>query len=382
MGVEKYVNVISYLLVLVVAAIVSYSVTPPVIAFIKKIGALDVPTDRKVHAKPTPTLGGVAIFLAFFAAFLAASALEEFSTSFGRFFDWPLTEPAGIAIGTLIIFAVGVWDDFSKQRGEGVSAPAKLAGQILAGGVVFLAGVRLEYFLVPLFRGSIFLDENTSAIATILWIVLLVNAVNLIDGLDGLAAGIVAIAAAAFFIYSYQVSEGLAGVEHRNAPLIAVIIVGATIGFLRYNFNPAKIFMGDSGAYTLGFLIAVSSVIGIGRTATNPIAESLLFYLPLAIPLIVLALPLLDLTFAVVRRATKGKHPFYADKEHLHHRLLELGHGHKQAVLIMYAWTAVVAGVTLSFSFVPNPVFRLMFAGAAVAILLYTLLPSLVRSKP
>lgn len=381
MSVKKYLNVISYLLVLVVAAVVSYSVTPPVIAVIKKIGALDVPTDRKVHAKPTPTLGGVAIFLAFFAASLAASALEEFSTSFGQFFAWPLSEPAGIAVGALIIFAVGVWDDLSKQKGEGVSAPAKLAGQILAGGVVFLAGVRLEYFLVPLL-GPISLDPNTSAIITILWIVLLVNAVNFIDGLDGLAAGIVAIAAAAFFIYLYQVSQGLAGVEHRNAPLITVIIVGATVGFLRYNFNPAKIFMGDSGAYTLGFLIAISSVIGIGRSLTNPIAESLLFYLPLAIPLIVLALPILDLTFAVIRRATRGRHPFYADKEHLHHRLLELGHGHKQAVLIMYAWTAVVAGVTLSFSFVPNPLFRIMFAGAAIAILLYTLLPTLIRSKP
>lgn len=379
-AVEKYSSVISYLLVLLVAVIVSYSVTPPLIALIRKIGAFDVPTDRKVHAKPTPTLGGAAIFLAFIAAFLAASALDEFSISFGQFFDWPLSEPAGMALGTAIIFAVGVWDDLSKQKGEGVTAPVKLAGQILAGGVVFLAGVRLDYFLVP-FIGAISLTPDISAIVTILWIVVLVNAVNLIDGLDGLAAGIVAIAAAAFFIYSYQVSQGLAGVEHRNAPLIAVIIVGATLGFLRFNFNPAKIFMGDSGAYTLGFLIAISSVIGIGRSLTNPIAESLLFYLPLAIPLIVLALPILDLLFAVVRRASKGRHPFHADKEHLHHRLLELGHGHKQTVLIMYAWTAVVAGVTLTFSFVPNPAFRFIFAGAAVVILLYTLLPSLMRTR-
>ena len=371
---------ISYFLVLMVAAFVSYAVTPPVIALSRKMGAFDVPTDRKVHAKPTPTLGGIAIFVSFLAAFVAASSLREFSTSFVQFFRWPLSEPAGIAAGTAIIFVVGMWDDLAKQRGEGLTAPAKLAGQILSGGILFLAGVRLDYFLVPLI-GPILLDPNTSAIVTILWIVVIVNAVNLIDGLDGLAAGITAIAAGAFFIYSYQVSQGLADVEQRNAPLIAIIIVGATLGFLRFNFNPAKVFMGDSGSHTIGYLLAVSSIIGVGRSTTNPIAESLLFYLPLAIPLIVLALPILDLLFAVVRRARMGRHPFHADKEHLHHRLLELGHGHRQAVLIMYAWTAVAAGVTLTFSFVPNPIFRFMFAAAAVAILAYTLLPTLIRSR-
>lgn len=367
-----------YLLLLVVAAGFSYAVTPLVIPLSRKLGAVDVPDDRKVHAAPTPSLGGVALFVGFLAAFIVAARMDQFAPSFRPFFVFPPNEPLAIAIGATFLLIVGMVDDI-----KGVSAPARLAAQIAAGGFVFLSGVRLEFIRWPLGTDAVVLSQDISAIATILWIVLIVNAVNLIDGLDGLAAGITAIAAGSFFIYTFQVNQGLAEGEllEQNAPLIAIIVVGATLGFLRYNFNPAKIFMGDSGAYVLGFLLAVATVVGIGRSAQNPIPESLLFYLPLAIPLLVLAIPLLDTTLAVVRRARRGRHVFQADKEHLHHRLLELGHGHRQAVLIMYAWVAILAGTTLTLSFVPSTAFRLVFGVAALAAFLYTVLPLVVRPR-
>ena len=363
-----------YLLVLAVAALVTYAATPAVLTFSRRVGAVDVPNDRKVHAVPTPTLGGIAMFIGFMVSLAFASLQAPFSGSFRPLFVWPAPELFAIVIGTSIIFLLGVVDDV-----KGLRAPVKLAGQLMAAGFVFLSGVRLEYFRVP-FRGvgALSMSADVSALATIAWIVLIVNAVNLMDGLDGLAAGVTAIAAATFFIYTYQLRlQGLAGPEP-TAALISAVIVGVTLGFLRYNFNPAKIFMGDSGSMVLGFLLATSTVAGVGRSATqnqSDISAAFLFYLPLAIPLIVLAIPLLDTALAIFRRARKGLPVFHPDKEHLHHRLLELGHGHRQAVLIMYAWTAVIAGMTLALSFAP--VYMLPFAAAALGMVLYTALPKL-----
>ncbi|HEU4867568.1 MAG TPA: MraY family glycosyltransferase [Actinomycetota bacterium] len=363
-----------YLMVLGVAALVTYIATPAVLTFSRRVGAVDVPNDRKVHAVPTPTLGGIAMFIGFIVALAFASFQQPFSGSFRPLFVWPAPELFAIIIGTTIIFILGVVDDL-----KGLGAPMKLAGQLMAAGFVFLSGVRLEYFRVP-FRGvgALSMSADVSALATIAWIVLIVNAVNLMDGLDGLAAGVTAIAAATFFVYTYQLRlQGLAGPEP-TAALISAVIVGVTIGFLRFNFNPAKIFMGDSGSMVLGFLLATSTVAGVGRSATqnqSDISAAFLFYLPLAIPLIVLAIPLLDTALAIIRRAKKGLPVFHPDKEHLHHRLLEIGHGHRQAVLIMYAWTAVIAGMTLALSFAP--VYMLPFAAAALGMVLYTALPKL-----
>lgn len=366
--------VAQYILVLAVGALVTYVVTPVVLTLSKRVGAVDVPNDRKVHAVPTPTLGGAAMFVGFIAALVFASILRPFSGAFRPLFVWPAPELFAIVIGTAVIFILGVIDDL-----KGISAPVKLAGQLLAAGFVFLSGVRLEYFRVPIRDlGALSMSADVSAIATIAWIVLIVNAVNLMDGLDGLAAGVTAIAAATFFVYTYQLSvQGLGGPEP-TAALISAAIVGITLGFLRYNFNPARIFMGDSGSMVLGFLLATSTVAGVGRSATqnqSDISAAFLFYLPLAIPLIVLAIPLLDTALAILRRAKKGLPVFHPDKEHLHHRLLELGHGHRQAVLIMYAWTAVIAGMTLAWTFAP--VYMLPFAAAALGMVLYTALPKL-----
>jgi UDP-GlcNAc:undecaprenyl-phosphate GlcNAc-1-phosphate transferase len=365
-----------YLFVFVVASAVTYLATPAVLYFSRRIGAVDIPDDRKVHAVPTPTLGGAAIFAGFLAGLASASLLDRFEGLFFGLSPWPPTEVVGIAVGAGLMFAVGAIDDV-----KGLSPQTRLAWQFLAAGIVFLSGVRLVHFRVPVV-GALSLSPDVQAISTIVWIVIIVNAVNLIDGLDGLAAGIGTIAGGAFFAYTYVLSEqGLAGPEP-TAPLVTIAIVGATLSFLRFNFNPAKIFMGDSGSLTLGFLLATATVVGIGRTAPqNPLSESalFLFYLPLAIPLIVLAVPLLDTILAVVRRARRGSHLFHADKQHLHHRLLEIGHGHRQAVLIMYGWTAGVAGLILLLSFVPNPVYTILMAAATLGLFLYTLIPRLAR---
>lgn len=367
-----------YLFVMAIAGVVTYLVTPLVLRLSRGIGAVDIPDDRKVHAVPTPTLGGIALLIGCLGALLVASTFDTFQPFFIPLTLWPPSEFVGIAVSTGLIFALGVIDDL-----KGLKAPAKFAGQLLAAGLVVLSGVRLIYFRFP-FVGALTLSPDLQVIFTVLWIVTVVNAVNLIDGLDGLAAGITAIAGASFFAYSYVLSaQGLAG-PAPTAPLISIAIVGAALGFLRFNFNPAKIFMGDSGAMSLGFLLATATVVGVGQSAPqNPLSPTapFLFYLPLAIPLIVLAVPILDTLMALVRRARKGRHLFQADKEHLHHRLMEIGHGHRQAVLIMYGWTAAIAGLMLALSFFPNRVYSYLFAGAVVGLFLYTFLPRLVARR-
>ncbi|MEX2588326.1 MAG: MraY family glycosyltransferase [Actinomycetota bacterium] len=365
---------INYLAICFVGAAATYLATPVILDISRKVGAVDQPNDRKVHAVPTPTLGGAAIFIGFVAALMAAAMLEPFRGSFRPLFVWPAPEVLAIIAGAAIIFALGVVDDI-----KGLQAPVKLSGQLLAAGFVFLSGVRLEYFRVPLRDvGALSMSPDVSALATIAWIVIIVNAVNLMDGLDGLAAGVSAIAAGTFFVYTYQLNQqGLIGPEP-TAAMLSAVTVGVTLGFLKYNFNPAKIFMGDSGSMVLGFLLATATVAGVGRSATqtpSEISAAFVFYLPLVIPLIVLAIPILDTLLAIIRRARKGRHVFHADKEHLHHRLLELGHGHKQAVLIMYAWTAVIAGMTLAWTF--ERAYMVPFIAAAFGMVLYTALPKL-----
>jgi UDP-GlcNAc:undecaprenyl-phosphate GlcNAc-1-phosphate transferase len=214
----------------------------------------------------------------------------------------------------------------------------------------------------------------------------MMNAVNLVDGLDGLAAGIVSIAASAFFVYSLQLTEagefpgGIAG------PLLAIIIVGVSLGFLRHNFFPARIFMGDSGSMLLGLVLGAATVLGIGRGPYSPNfdstaqAEVFLAYFPLLIPLAVILIPFADTVLAVVRRWRKRKSVFHADKEHLHHRLMDLGHGHKQAVIVMYVWSALAAGAGLAFTFLDPDDFIFALPVAVGAIVIYTLFPILTKA--
>jgi UDP-GlcNAc:undecaprenyl-phosphate GlcNAc-1-phosphate transferase len=279
-------------------------------------------------------------------------------------------DAAAIA-GTLIV-AVGIVDDT-----RGVSALGKLTGQVLAAGVVVLLGVQLLYFYFP-GQGVLSLSPDLAVPLTILWVVAMVNAVNLIDGLDGLAAGIVAIAAASFFAYMVRAPGG--DVQASTAAVLSAIAGGAAIGFLPWNFHPAKIFMGDSGALLLGLVLAVATVSGVGRNLEGPSGGDLaVVAIPILLPLLVLAVPFLDVVLAIGRRMRRGIGVSHADKEHIHHRLMDIGHSHRQAVLLMYLWSALVSGCALVVAFIDGRVLVSVILVAAV--LLATVLPRLVRDR-
>ena len=361
-----------YLVVGLVAGVVTFVVTPLVSRFSTRVGAIDRPGDRKVHAHPTPTLGGLAIFLGIVVAGIAALYLEDFENVFTQ-----SSQPLGIAAGAVIICALGVIDDLRP-----LPAAVKLAGQTFAAGVLFLAGVKMQYVLLP--ETVYVVSDDISVIITVIWLVAMMNAVNLIDGLDGLAAGIVAISAASFFVYTYNLAdEGALFVGAESAPMLAIIVVGATLGFLRHNFFPARIFMGDSGSMLLGLVVGATTIVGIGYAPglfEGPdTANVILAYSALWIPLMVVAIPLVDAAFAVVRRVRGRRSVFHADKEHLHHRLMDLGHGHKQAVLVMYVWSALAAGAGLAFTFLDRAQLVFALPIAVAAIVIYTLFPVLTK---
>lgn len=361
---------IPYLIVGLIAGVVTFVLTPLVTRFSSRVGAIDRPSDRKVHAHPTPTLGGLAIFLGIVVAGFAASYLEDFSRIFTQ-----SSQTLGIAAGAVIICSLGVVDDLRP-----LPAAVKLAGQTFAAGVVFLAGVKMQYVLLP---DTVYvLSDDISVIVTVVWLVAMINAVNLIDGLDGLAAGIVAISAASFFVYTYSLADERALFGLDSAAMIAIIVVGSTLGFLRHNFFPARIFMGDSGSMLLGLVLGATTIVGIGYApglATPDTANVLLAYSALWIPLLVVAIPLIDAVFAVVRRVRGRRSVFHADKEHLHHRLMDLGHGHKQAVIVMYVWSALAAGAGLAFTFLDGSQIVFALPIAVAAIVLYTLFPVLTK---
>ena len=357
-----------YLIVLAVALLTTLVTTPLVRRLALRIGAVVAPDERRVHARPTPTLGGLAMFLGFLAAMAAASQVAQFDPVFED-----TTEPLGVLLGATIIFVVGLVDDLRE-----VSAPAKVAGQALAGSVVSLFGVTMLYFRVP-FGDTLSLSPDLAPLVTVLWIVGMANAVNLIDGLDGLAAGIVAIAAGAFALYSDRLFDQGLLPANTVAPLLAVVALGICLGFLPHNAHPARIFMGDGGALLLGLLMGCSTLLVGGGTAEASSGSTFFFYAPLFIPFLILGVPVLDTAFAVVRRASRRTGVATADKDHLHHRLLRLGHGQRRAVVILWAWTAILSG------FVLYPVYRddgnaLIPAGAAaLGVLLYTVLHPEVR---
>lgn len=365
-----------YFVIGLIAGAATFVMTPVVRSISRRVGAIDRPNDRKVHAQPTPTLGGVAIFLGMVVAGLAASTFKDFSHLFTQ-----SSQALGIAIGAVIICALGVIDDVRP-----LPAPVKLAGQTFAAGILFLAGVKMQYVLLP---DTIYvLSNDIQVIVTVIWLVAMMNAVNLIDGLDGLAAGIVAISAASFFVYTFNLQQGGAldaFPDSQAAPMIAIIVVGATVGFLRHNFHPARIFMGDSGSMLLGLVLGATTIVGIGHApglglSAPDTANVILAYSALWIPLLVVAIPLVDAIFAVVRRVRGRRSVFHADKEHLHHRLMDLGHGHKQAVIVMYVWSALAAGAGLAFAFLDQSDIVFALPVAVAALVLYTLFPVLTKA--
>src|SRR6266540_1709371 len=306
-------GLLTYILVAGTAAVLAYVLTPVVRWVAVRYDAVDRPGGRKVHAIATPTLGGLAMFLGFMGALALSSRLfhQLFASS----------EAAGVAIGASLMTAIGIVDDV-----KGLTAPAKLAAQIFAASIMTLAGVQVLYFWVPSFGtpepGTIIsLSPDLGVPLTVLLVVITVNAVNLVDGLDGLAAGLVGIGALAYFIYSYRTGNGGLIEEFTPEPLISALLSGATIT-------------------------------GIGRTTQPQAADQFALLIPVAIPILVLALPFIDTLFAVGRRMRAGKGIMTADKNHLHHRLLEMGHSHRKAVLILYAWSALLAGSAVALSFI------------------------------
>ena len=328
-----------YLLTLFVAAACTYLTVGMIRAVAIRFRVLAEIRDRDVHDSPIPRLGGVGMLLGLLAALLVASKLPLLRNVFGSGGD-----VRGVVIGALVITAVGVVDDV-----WGLDAITKLAGQTLAAGLMALQGVQL--FWVPLPGQTLVLDSTSGTLLTILVVVVTVNAVNFVDGLDGLAAGVIGIAASAFFLFSYVFSVQHI-VERAVTPsLISSALVGMCAGFLVHNFSPARIFMGDSGSMLIGLLLASSTLTltgrvdfggGVGGGGAGGL-ERLPTYLPLLVPLAVLAVPAVDMGLAIVRRTRARRSPFAPDKQHLHHRLLELGHSQRRAVLILCGWTALVA---------------------------------------
>ena len=297
---------------------------------------------RDVHQEPTPRLGGIAVFVGLGAGAVVASGFDEFS----GIFEQPRAMIA-LFIAAFIVVALGVVDDLIE-----LDWLTKLSGQMIAAGVVAWQGVQI----VSLPIGGITLfSPALSLVLTVLAIVLVMNAVNFIDGLDGLVAGVALISTGVFFLYAFVLSLGDSGAPYfAFATLATVLLSGALLGFIPWNWNPAKLFLGDSGSLLVGLMMSVSAISVTGQIdpATVSPTQLLPAFLPVILPLAVLVVPLVDFSLAVARRLRRGMSPFDADRAHLHHRLLDMGHTHRQAVLILYSWTAVLAIGTLMFLFV------------------------------
>jgi UDP-GlcNAc:undecaprenyl-phosphate/decaprenyl-phosphate GlcNAc-1-phosphate transferase len=364
-----------YGVILVVAALAAWILTFPARRLAVQIGYVAQPDERKVHQRVTPSAGGAAMFVAMLVAWAVAASIPALDPLFRG-----SSEPIGLILGAAAIFVVGLIDDFRDM-----SAPAKVAGEVLAATILYFMGVTWFQFKIPL-AGLVQLSPEWTPLLTALWVIAITNAVNLIDGLDGLAAGVVAIASGALAIYGLHLQH-LGNLQTDNiGPLIAVITCGICLGFLPHNFHPAKIFMGDAGALLLGLLMAASTMLiggrvsgDVGGVATHT-GQTYFFFLPLFIPFFILGVPMVDMAFAFVRRTANRTGFATPDKNHLHHRLLRLGHGHRRSVLILWAWTLILSGFILFPLYISSVNAIIPFGALALGVILYTLFhPSLRR---
>ncbi|MEC7915534.1 MAG: MraY family glycosyltransferase [Actinomycetota bacterium] len=354
---------LQHALVLGVSAIVTYLVTFVVTAVAPKLGAVVAPKARSVHERPTSTGGGAAMFVGFLVALVVASRLPGFTQVFAG-----SSEALAVVVAATVMFAIGLLDDLRE-----LSAPAKVAGQVLSGSLLAVLGVTLFYFRVP-FGQLVVLSADWATLITVLLVVVVANSVNLIDGLDGLAAGTIAIAAGAFYLYSGALQNaGVIG-DTNLGPLLALVTLGVCLGFLPHNFHPARIFMGDGGALLLGLLMASATMTVGGRVVDQFSGQVYFFFAPIAIPFLILGVPLVDVALAVARRAYRREGLATADKDHLHHRLLRMGHGHRRTVVLLWAWTGLLSGVALVPTLTGSGDAVLPFALAGVAVLLFFLL--------
>lgn len=338
-----------YLLTLCITAAVTYLLTGPVRKFAIVAGAMPEIRARDVHREPTPRLGGIAMFFGLCAGLLVADHL----TNLGEVFD--SNEPRALLSGAALIWLIGVLDDKFE-----IDALVKLGGQLIAAGVMVMQGLTMLWLPVP-GVGQVLLTSWQGNLLTIALVLITINAVNFVDGLDGLAAGMVCIAATAFFMHAYRIWYGYGLEAAAPAALFAALLMGMCLGFLPHNMHPARIFMGDSGSMLIGLVLAAGAISITGQVDPDAMGlfagsekaavhQTVPVYMPLLLPLTIIAVPAADLVLAVVRRTWRGQSPFAADRGHLHHRLLEIGHSHSRAVLIMYFWSALIAFGALAYS--------------------------------
>ncbi|MEK6442394.1 glycosyltransferase family 4 protein [Pseudonocardia sp. T1-2H] len=361
-----------YLLAGLTAAVVTFLLTGLVRVLALKLGAVAWPRGRDVHVTPTPRWGGLAMLGGVLGGIGLAAQLPALRLAF----DYS-TDVQGVLLAALLIVAVGALDD----RFE-LDALTKFAGQITAAGVLILFGVQWSVFWIPWGGGGsgisgslLVLGPEQGVLLTVLITVALVNAMNFVDGLDGLAAGLGLISAAATGVFAIGLVQQNGNDATAYPPaLLASVLAGACLGFLPHNFNPARIFMGDSGSMLIGLMLAAVTTSASGKLAISTTTDGT-DILALLAPVIVLAavvfVPLLDLLMAVVRRTRAGMSPFAPDKMHLHHRLLEIGHSHRRAVLLIYLWAAVLAFGAVALALIDDPFFVLwaVAVGLGVAVL-------------
>jgi len=304
-------GIFKLIFVFVVAFLVSFSATPIVSVFARKIGAIDMPKERKVHKEPIPRLGGLAIFYGFMVAIICFVDISV-----------PIR---GILLGAVIIVTLGVLDDICD-----VNAWIKLLVQIGVACLVIQHGVLIEHFTIPFIGIEPISLGNWSYLVTVLWIVGVTNAINLLDGLDGLAVGISSICAITLAVISLLAGQG----EITAVVLITVAIAGSGFGFMPFNFHPARIFMGDTGSTFLGFILASVSILGLFKVYA---------IVSFAVPFLILSLPLLDITVSIFRRLFSGKSPMKPDRGHLHHKLIDAGLTQKQAVILLYTLSGLLS---------------------------------------
>lgn len=334
-----------YLLVGLTTAVLTFLCTGLVRKLAMRWGAVAHPRKRDVHTVPIPRMGGMAMYIGVCGGMLLAHQLPVLR----RAFDYSL-DPTAVLLGGGLIMVIGMLDD----RYE-LDSLTKFAGQVTCAGILVLLGLQWIIVWVP-WGGNgpggslLILDQNQGAIITMLLVVTMVNAINFIDGLDGLAAGVGLISAVATCAFSLHLLDQSGGdVRFYPPALIAATLAGACLGFLPHNFQPAKIFMGDSGSMLIGLMLAAASTSASGKVSPDG-TETIALLSPLLVVAAVLFVPVLDLLMAVVRRTRKGLSPFHADKMHLHHRLLEIGHSQRRAVLLIYLWAAVLAFGTVALS--------------------------------
>ena len=346
-----------YSLTLLIAAALTYMLTPLVSKFAMRQKAVANVRERDIHTETTPRWGGVAMWLSMGATLLMVQNLELVGKAYSR-------ELLGIFLAASFVLLIGILDD----RFE-LDAVTKLAGQGLAAAILLLFGIQILWLPID---GIIVLPTNIGQLLTVLVVIVIINAVNFIDGLDGLATGIVAISAASFFGFSYLLAVEN-GFSRAGAPsLVTAIVIGTCIGFLPHNIHPARIFMGDSGSMFLGLVLAAAAITLMGQIDANAVFSENIgpAALPLLLPFAVLAIPLLDLGLAVLRRVRRGKSPFAPDKEHLHHKLMSMGNSQQRTSVILYLGTGMLALPAMLCAFIP--VWAALLVGALLLILAIT----------